>query len=271
MTRPTSAAFRADAARTLARVVVGVDGTEPSFEACRQALRLAEPDTPIEAVAVVHLADAVHAGVGAAAATDRLRRDAEIALEHAASIIGDRVRTRFVNGFVAEALLREAETANATLLAIGSHGHRRATEILIGGPAGDVLHRATCSVLLARRPADPTRFPGPIVVGVDGSDQSWAALAVGESLAARFGASLRAVVARGGKGVDLERVERELHDAEEVDLHPTEALVQASHDSGLVVVGSRGLHGLRALGSVSERVAHQAASSVLVVHPAPGA
>jgi nucleotide-binding universal stress UspA family protein len=34
----------------------------------------------------------------------------------------------------------------------------------------------------------------------------------------------------------------------------------------LVVVGSRGVHGLRALGSVSERVAHQAHCTALVVH-----
>lgn len=33
----------------------------------------------------------------------------------------------------------------------------------------------------------------------------------------------------------------------------------------LIVLGSRGLHGIRALGSVSERVAHRAPCSVLVV------
>ena len=37
----------------------------------------------------------------------------------------------------------------------------------------------------------------------------------------------------------------------------------------LVVLGRRGLHGLKALGSVSERVAHQAKCSVLVVREAP--
>lgn len=37
----------------------------------------------------------------------------------------------------------------------------------------------------------------------------------------------------------------------------------------LAVVGSRGLHGVKALGSVSERVAHDAACSVLVVRRAP--
>ena len=47
------------------------------------------------------------------------------------------------------------------------------------------------------------------------------------------------------------------------------ALVGASGIVDLVVVGSRGVHGLKALGSVSERVAHQAECSVLVVREAP--
>jgi nucleotide-binding universal stress UspA family protein len=52
-----------------------------------------------------------------------------------------------------------------------------------------------------------------------------------------------------------------------VDGPPVDVLRKAAHDTGadLLVVGNRGLHGLRALGSVSERVAHQAHSSVLVV------
>ena len=44
---------------------------------------------------------------------------------------------------------------------------------------------------------------------------------------------------------------------------PVHALTDAGGD--LIVVGHRGLHGLRALGSVSERVAHEAQASVLVV------
>jgi nucleotide-binding universal stress UspA family protein len=50
---------------------------------------------------------------------------------------------------------------------------------------------------------------------------------------------------------------------------PVRALVGASGIADLVVVGSRGLHGLKALRSVSERVAHQAECSVLVVREAP--
>jgi nucleotide-binding universal stress UspA family protein len=46
---------------------------------------------------------------------------------------------------------------------------------------------------------------------------------------------------------------------------PVDALVQAGETSDLLVLGSRGLHGVKALGSVAERVAHQASCSVLVV------
>jgi nucleotide-binding universal stress UspA family protein len=44
---------------------------------------------------------------------------------------------------------------------------------------------------------------------------------------------------------------------------PVDALSRLDPD--LLVVGSRGLQGIRSLGSVSERVAHEARCSVLVV------
>jgi nucleotide-binding universal stress UspA family protein len=46
---------------------------------------------------------------------------------------------------------------------------------------------------------------------------------------------------------------------------PIAALVAAAADADLLVLGSRGLRGLKALGSVSERVAHQAHPLVVVV------
>ena len=56
---------------------------------------------------------------------------------------------------------------------------------------------------------------------------------------------------------------------------PVEQLRGRAHDAiarvgdgvDLIVMGARGLKGAKALGSVSERVAHKAASSVLVVRP----
>lgn len=249
------------------RILVGVDGTEPAFEACRQVARLAETDAAIDAVSVVHLGPAVAAALEAAHAPDKLEREAEAALEQAAGILGDRARTRFLDGFVTPALLGELRAFGATLVALGSHGHRRATEILIGGVAGELLHKAPCSVLIARSAVVDT-FPRALVVGHDGSAQADHALAVAQHLALRFGSTLRVIAALDGKGVDLAQVHLRTPFSETVDEHPVKALADAAREADLLVVGSRGLHGLQALGSVSERVAHQAACSVLVVRRA---
>ena len=106
----------------------------------------------------------------------------------------------------------------------------------------------------------------PPLPGVDGSTGSEVAYAVARHLAGRFTAELWPVVAHGGKGVDRQRVEL-IVDRRYEDLpdEPVKALVAAAADADLIVVGSRGLHGLKSLGSVSERVAHQARSSVLIV------
>jgi nucleotide-binding universal stress UspA family protein len=252
-------------------VIVGVDGTEAAFAACRQALRLAAPSGPIDAVAVVHLADTVKAGIKTAHMADVLARDAEKALNDAARILGKRGRKRFVNGYVVKALIREIEQTNASLVALGTHGHWRVTEILIGGVAGEMLHDAPCSVLIARRPASAAGFPRSIVVGIDGSPEADAALATAKQMAKRFDASLRVVVSLDGKAVDIAHVRRSAPFVEVVADHPVDTLVAASHGADIVVVGSRGLHGLQALGSVSERVAHDADCSVLVVRPATSA
>jgi nucleotide-binding universal stress UspA family protein len=109
-------------------------------------------------------------------------------------------------------------------------------------------------------------FPRKIVVGVDGSPESAAAYAVSKQLAERFETELVAVVAHGGEPIDGQLIGSLVgHYREDLPDEPVAALVAASADADLLVVGSRGLHGLKALGSVSERVAHQARSSVLIV------
>ena len=250
------------------RIVVGIDGSEAGFEACRQIARLAEQDAEIDAVAVVHLGPAVAAALDAAHIVDVLEHEAEDALEQALEILGGRAHKRYLDGFVTQALLAELEDFHATLLAMGTHEHHRATEILIGGVAGELLHTAPCSVLIAR-PCRMQDFPTKLVVGDDGSDQAHEAVAVARQLAARFGIPMRVVTALDGKGVDLLHVHHRARFAEVVERRPVKALVEAARDVDLLVVGSRGLHGVKALGSVSERVAHNASCSVLVVRITP--
>jgi nucleotide-binding universal stress UspA family protein len=250
------------------RILVGIDGSEAGFEACRQVARLAEQDAEIDAVAVVHLGPAFAAELDAAHIDDVLERDAEHALEHAVEILGARAHKRYLNGFVTPALLAELEHFHATLLALGTHGHHRATEILIGGVAGELLHKAPCSILIAR-PRPMQDFPSTLVVGDDGSPQADDAVAVARRLATRFGSTMRVITALDGKDVSLLHVHHRARFAEVVKRHPVKALVEAARDADILVVGSRGLHGLQALGSVSERVAHDASCSVLVVRIAP--
>jgi len=101
-------------------------------------------------------------------------------------------------------------------------------------------------------------------VGHDGSREARAAALVGEELTARFGSRVSVLAATGGKILDLDGL-RDVRGLEFDERKPVDALVEASKEADLVIVGSRGLHGLESLGSVSERVAHEAAYSDLVV------
>jgi len=120
-------------------------------------------------------------------------------------------------------------------------------------------------VLLARAPGRlGDGFPQSIVVGVDGSSPSRRALDVGRELSDRLGVPLRALAASGGKPVRWEGL-REIEDLQWTEQGPVPGLVEASAGADLLVAGSRGLHGLAALGSVGERVAHRAHCSMLIV------
>lgn len=244
-------------------VVCGIDGSDQSFEALRQAERLRPPTGEIHLTAVAELSFAVHGGFAAASIYDRLMTEAESALARA-SEHSEATSSRLIEGHPEEVLRQEVERFGASAVALGSHGNRRAAGILLGGTATALLHEAPCSVLLGRRPASLQGFPTSLVVGIDGSPASLQALAAARAVGDRLAIPVRTVVATGGKPVDFEGL-RGLEHLEWDERKPVEALVHASRGADLLVVGSRGLHGPSALGSVSERVAHQAASSVLVV------
>lgn len=248
------------------RILVGVDGTPESLDACRQAATLAEPQTAIEAAVSLLFPPETARALGVQDVFDRLEHTAGSALAAAAGILGPNAELRRLQGFTVDALLEEARRIQATLLAIGTHGHTRIEEMVFGGVMGELLHRSPCAVLVARPVPDLTTFPREIVVGIDGSDGAERAFAVAGRLATRRHSTLRSVVALGGKRVNLARVVRRHRRVQELTAAPVPALVEAATCADLLVVGSRGLHGVRALGSVSERVAHEAGCSVLVVH-----
>jgi len=163
----------------------------------------------------------------------------------------------------------ETKVRNATVVAIGSHGHRRLSGIVIGSVATALLHSAPCSVLLTR-PGSREDFPRSIVVGLDGSAEARLAAGHAAAIAARTGAELKGLVAMGGAPVDFGEVRSIVIDnggflLTDDERDPVDAFSDVAAD--LLVLGSRGLRGVHALGSVSERAAHRAGCSVLVIRP----
>jgi nucleotide-binding universal stress UspA family protein len=248
------------------RIVIGVEGSPESLVAVRQAARLLEPDGGLVLAAVAEVALAVDAGWAATRVLDDIDDEARSALASAWAE-APAADTLLLDGSPANGLLETARSRRADLLAVGTHGGSRATGILLGSVATLLLHEAPCSVLVARPSPDDAEFPRNICVGVDGSPGSARAAEVARELAQRFDARLARIAACGGMKINLD----ELFSVEpnvRLDHRPAvEALVEraAEGDADLLVVGSRGLHGVAALGSVSERVAHRARCSVLVV------
>jgi nucleotide-binding universal stress UspA family protein len=246
------------------RIVCGVDGTAESLTAVRQAARLRPAEGSLLLVAAVSLAKAAHAGMAAPHAAELLQAEAEQALAEAGGFAS--AEGKIVNGDPATVILNEA--SRATLVALGSHGRRRAAGILLGTVAARMLHEAPCSVLIARPARDPETWPGTVVAGVDGSTESGLGAAAARSVASSCGAELRIVSATGDRA-DRDAARAVAPELEELEGRALEVLAAESETADLVVVGSRGLQGLKALGSVSERIAHQASCSVLVVRGAP--
>lgn len=267
------------------RVIAAIDGTRAGFEAGRQAARLVRPGGELLLVAVADPSLAIFNRWGPGPivrpgeapdgqvlplANARLEGCAEASLAAMRAQLPemDRLRSLVIGGQAWDALRDLARSERADLVAVGSHGGRRLMGAALGSTATELLHASPCSVLVARPPFDPGAFPSRLIAGVDGSAPSLAALDLANAIAAAAGSGAGAwVLAARGSGIDdavLQRLAQPLR-VEYRDIRPVEALVSAAAEVDLVILGARGLSGSRALGSVSERVAHRANSSVLVV------
>ena len=259
-----------EANKIFSRVLVGVDTTPESRDALRQAALLKAPGGTITCVAAWNLAPPLVTTttvMPSREADDREARSVAEETVRSAQAFIPSAESMVVHGFAGHALIDAAAHERTTLIAVGSHGQRRAEGILLGSTATLLLHDAPCSVLLARETAH--LIPRRVVVGVDGSPESAAAYSVARYLAGRFDADVTVVVAEGKKLIDPAAISQIVGDGfHVVPDEPVHALTAASAGADLLVLGSRGLHGLKSLGSVSERVAHRAPCSTLIVRGA---
>jgi nucleotide-binding universal stress UspA family protein len=253
------------------RVICGVDRSDAGVSAARAAGLLTSPDGSLTLVAVDDPSIAVHAGWGMPHVLQVLAEEAQTALERGRAEAEPLhiLEAKLVKGDPLHCLLAEIARREATLFVVGSHGLSRAAGIALGAVSTHLLHEAPCAVLIARGSIEPGHWPRRIVVGLDGSPDSQRALEAARALVSRFNSEARVITATQDAHVDLEATRRMAPDLEEHDARALDALTVAAETSDLLVVGSRGLRGLQALGSLSERLAHETKHSVLVVRP-PG-
>jgi nucleotide-binding universal stress UspA family protein len=270
----TDSQLELEAAAGFTKIVVGLEVDESSFEATRQASLLLEQNGLLTLIAAYQPLAAVPAwgaysiGYIEPELRKTLKQDAIKKLWMAEQVAtrakpGELIQAKTKDEATAAALVDAAIEQGADLIAIGAPKSGRLWGILSGQTATFVLHRAPCSVLVARAPVI-SAFKR-ITVGIDGSPTSARALEVARTIAKQCKAELHVVAAYGGFELDLDAVEA-LDPAYTSSANdPVDALLGFAGESDLLVVGSRGLKGLRSLGSVSERVAHEAVCSVLVV------
>jgi nucleotide-binding universal stress UspA family protein len=256
-------------------VVCGIDGSRSAHEAARQAAALVAPSGLLELIAV-----AGEWGTGLNAASVLSRPHARRALDDVQRELrgcGGHVQARVVTGRPPyEVLLREA--AGCDLLVVARHSHSHFGGIAIGSTASNLAHRAHVPLLIAVAPPAGVQFPERILVAADGPGHPERAVRTAGLIAGATGAEitlLRLDWSRRAKRPELAAAVAQLND---VGAEPVEILVgglprrkipelAVQERSSLIVLGSRGLNGTRALGSTSERVAHNSPCSVLIVRP----
>ncbi|HWC33095.1 MAG TPA: universal stress protein, partial [Actinomycetota bacterium] len=257
-----------DDAPVLSLVAVGTDGSDSASSAVAHAARLAEA-TGAE-LAVVHAyggTGSLDSPVGTREIGASLLRD--VAGRHVPT---SRARAVLREGDPADVLLDVARQEGADLIVVGNRGMGR-RPARIGNVPNRIAHRAPCDVLIAQTTRGRRqRTYGRVLLTTDGSPTAGRAVAVGARLASVVGADT--VLLHVGADTSVaERTAAELQpdltvEALTVEGDPARTIgdVAAERDCDLIVIGNRGMTGLRRfLASVPSRVAHEAPCHVLLV------
>jgi nucleotide-binding universal stress UspA family protein len=218
--------------------------------------------------------------------------------------LGGKVSESYLRvGRVDENIVRLGESMGADVIVLGSRGYNPMTRLLMGSVSDSVVRHAHCAVLVVRRQVRvPERLlGGRVLLATDGSEEARAAAGIAAELAERTGAELHLVHAlptdppmpypapfsRERSAALIEQAKRDARTflADEagrlekegfsgVQTHlrlgrPGQEIVKLSEelDADLVILGSRGLGGMRRalMGGVSDSVVRHAPCPVLVV------
>jgi nucleotide-binding universal stress UspA family protein len=198
--------------------------------------------------------------------------------------------TAAVQGAAGHALVDQGK--DSAMIVVGTRGHGALSRAVLGSVSASVLHHAKVPVTVVPEPREGDGSPPCVIVGVDHSEQSVAALAAAADQARRRGVPLVPVYVHdpvltdiAGVGVAapdpaaMEANERRTLElaaevAQGVDVqaevlvgNPGDELKRLARPQDLLVVGSRGRGGFTGLllGSTSTQLAQHAHCPVLVV------
>ena len=275
-------------------IVVAYDGSDEAQLALAWSAETARLDGSTLRVVVV----GPDAKVGSGRAGGGDEHPAQTWVESATRLVDQAAVPGSVVDLMRGSTVQQLLTASdgARLCAVGSRGHSKVGGIWLGSVSQHLARHATCPVAVVRPVQNPQAQQ--ILVGVDGSGHSEAALQFACERASLTGDSVLAVYGYrhwsrqdgglGGSPTDrdtavVESADRMLAesvsalkaDYPEVALRTVArlggagaALEQLSTEASLVVVGSRGRGAFEGmlLGSVSQEALHRAACPVVVVH-----
>lgn len=292
-------------------IAVGYDGSAPAVAALDWAARAAhQSGATLRIISVVHYPGMPKGALESLPIlpASLLKRAHQLAADaglRARDILdASSVETQIVTGTASEALV--SATMSAQLLVVGNRGRSELRSTVLGSVSFAVAAHAHCPVIVVREGAVMVGPEHGVIVGVDGSSAGARALDVAAEVAARAGAPLQVIsawdlpaadswalsywetasiesdwartqrdvaVKVGAAAVDRAQAQHPgLVATSEVHHGPAgPALNDASHNAGLVVVGSRGLGGFSGLvlGSVSHHAIHGCACPVMVVRNWP--
>jgi nucleotide-binding universal stress UspA family protein len=271
-------------------IIAGYDGSAGSDEALRWAAWETRARGTMLTICLAWPPDDL-ALLGDSGVHDRARQRGEEILARGVRSLGsvlDPTDVRTVLSGEPPARVLCERSRSAEMVVVGSHGH----DGLPGSLLGSVSWRVACHgqgriVVVRGRWRPVNQSPGSVVVGVDGSPASQAALLFGFEEAALRDVAMIAVCALAdapgvlGAAARMEEDFSRLMMSQEKEYPevtvlrqvvfgpPRTALLSAASEAQLLVVGSRGLRGLdgMSLGSVAATLLHHSPCPVAVVHP----
>ena len=258
-------------------IVAGVDGSASALQAVRWAAREAvRRHAPLRLVHVSYLVPEPprHHPDELDVLLDQPRQWLVQAADVARTVAGQlEITTDLRDGTVSDAFIEESTSAR--LIVLGQRGLAELSDLLLGSVPPAVAAHAHCPVVVVRSSTldSPPPAGGPVVVGVDGTELSDAAVAFAFDAAASRDVPLVAIHALP-KAINWGRLAELQEKDPDVEVRrvvvkdrPAHALLDAAREAQLLVVGSRG-HGTLAsigLGSVSHTLLRHAPCPIAVV------